>query len=165
MENLWAPWRMQFIEEVRDKGSGCIFCELGAPGDDRERLVLYRGETCYAVLNRFPYNNGHMMIVPYKHTGELGDLSSEEYSEMMGICSEAVKIMREAMNAEGFNCGFNIGAVAGAGIKDHVHMHVVPRWCGDTNFLPIISDTRSMPEYLENTYDKIIGGFRKIQGG
>lgn len=162
MEHLWAPWRMKFIEELRNKGSGCIFCELAAEGDDRKRLILHRGKRCYAVMNRFPYNNGHLMIVPYKHTGSLDDLSDEENAEIIRFCSHSVKIAEKTLNAEGFNCGFNIGAAAGAGIKDHIHLHVVPRWCGDANFLPIIGDTRSMPEYLEDTYDRMIGEFSKI---
>lgn len=165
MERLWAPWRMEFIQELREKGSGCLFCEMGAAGDDRERMVLHRGKHCYTMLNRFPYNNGHIMIVPYKHTGDLLELSDEEHAEIMRMCAHSVKIMTESMDAEGFNCGFNIGAVAGAGIRDHIHLHVVPRWSGDSNFMPVISDTRTMPEYLEKTYDRLIGGYSKIQGG
>jgi ATP adenylyltransferase len=162
MERLWAPWRMKFIEELRDKGSGCLFCELGTEGDDRERLVLHRGKHCYTVMNRFPYTNGHLMIVPYKHTGNLVELGGEEYAELMGTCAHSLEIMGKALSAEGFNCGFNFGNVAGAGITDHVHMHVVPRWRGDSNFMPIISDTRTMPEYLEDTYDKLKDGFAKL---
>ncbi|MFH1830983.1 MAG: HIT domain-containing protein [Pseudomonadota bacterium] len=154
---------MKFIEELRLKGTGCLFCELALEGDDGKRLILHRGKLCYAVMNRFPYNNGHLMIVPYKHTGSLAELSDEENAEMMRICSESVRIMQKALEAEGFNCGFNIGAVAGAGIKEHIHLHVVPRWCGDANFLPIIGDTRSMPEYLEDTYNRLIGEFKKIE--
>lgn len=160
MEHLWAPWRMQFIEELRDRSGGCIFCELASPGDDRQRLVLHRGKSCYALMNRFPYNNGHLLIIPYRHCAELTELTSEEHSEMLGLCGRSVEVMRSAIQAEGFNCGFNLGKVAGAGIADHLHLHVVPRWCGDANFMPIIGDTRSMPEYLEQTYDRLVGGFR-----
>jgi len=154
---------MKFIEELRDKGAGCIFCEMAAPGDDRARLILYRGKTCYAVLNRYPYNNGHLMVVPYKHVAELGDLEAEEHAEMLSICSQGIEIMRAEMEAEGFNAGFNIGAVAGAGIKDHIHMHLVPRWRGDSNFLPIIGGTKSMPEYLNDTYDRLVKSFQKLE--
>jgi ATP adenylyltransferase len=161
MQHLWAPWRMQFIKELRDSGGGCIFCEIASPGDDRERLVLHRGKSCYAVMNRYPYNNGHLMIVPFKHAGSLSDLAPEEHAEIMAVCSKSIEIMKKALSAEGFNCGFNIGAAGGAGIRDHIHMHVVPRWCGDANFLPIIGDTRSMPEYLHETYDRLIAGFQK----
>ena len=162
MERLWAPWRMKFIEELRDKGSGCIFCELAQPGDDRERLVLHRGKSCYAVLNRYPYNNGHMMVVPYRHAGELSDLTGDEHREMLAICSGAMGIVREAMEAEGFNMGINVGAVAGAGITGHIHMHLVPRWRGDSNFLPIIGGTKSLPEYLDDTYGRLVEGFRNL---
>lgn len=159
MERLWAPWRMQFIEELRERSS-CIFCELALPGDDKSRLVLHRGKTCFVLMNRFPYNNGHLMVIPFKHVGELSLLSAPEHAEMMELSAKSVEVMRASIGAEGFNLGVNIGKVAGAGILDHVHMHVVPRWVGDANFLPIISDTRSMPEYLEATYDRLVGGFK-----
>lgn len=163
MEHLWAPWRMKFIEELRSKGSGCLFCELAAEGDDKKRLILHRGKCVYAVMNRFPYNNGHIMIVPYKHTGSLEDLEDAEYAEIMRICSHSLRIMQKTLEAEGFNCGFNIGKVAGAGVKDHIHLHVVPRWTGDANFLPIIGETRTMLEYLEDTYNRLIGEFERIK--
>lgn len=162
MNHLWSPWRMEFIEDLRNRTGGCIFCELKAPGDDRARLVLYRGSTCYVLMNKYPYNNGHVLIIPYKHTGSLSDLSREEHSEMMFMSSKSVDILGDALEADGFNCGFNIGKAAGAGIVEHVHLHVVPRWVGDNNFLPIIGDTRSMPEYLEATYDRLIDGFKKL---
>ncbi len=161
MEHLWAPWRMQFIEELRDRSGGCIFCELAAAGDDRRRLVLHRGKSCYVLMNRFPYNNEHLLIIPSRHVAELTDLTAEEHAEMLGLCGRSVEVMRGTLQAEGFNCGFNLGKVAGAGIADHLHLHVVPRWCGDANFMPIIGDTRSMPEYLEQTYDRLIAGFQK----
>ena len=166
MKHLWAPWRMQFIEDLRNKGDGCVFCELAQPTDDasveRERLILHRGDSCYVLMNRYPYNNGHLLIIPYRHVGTLSDLSSDERSEMMSLSSKSIEILSDALSAEGYNCGINVGKAAGAGIADHVHMHVVPRWCGDTNFLPLFSDTSSMPEYLTDTYDRLIGGFEKI---
>lgn len=164
MKQLWAPWRMEFIKELRKREGGCIFCELHSEGDDRERLVLYRGRSCYAVMNRFPYNNGHLMIVPYRHEGSLSKLDSTECAEMMELNARSIEILSASLEAEGFNCGFNIGRVAGAGITDHIHLHVVPRWNGDTNFMPVLGDTSSMPEYLSDTYDRIIGGFEKIKG-
>lgn len=163
MKHLWAPWRMKFIEELRDTQGGCIFCEVAQPGDDRERLILHRGTSCYVLMNRFPYNNGHLMIVPYRHLAKMVDLNSEENTEIMSLCAESVEILCTALEAEGVNCGLNIGRAAGAGILDHVHMHVVPRWNGDTNFLPVFSDTRSMPEYLHATYDRLIDGFKKLK--
>lgn len=155
MERLWAPWRMEFIRELRAGSGGCLFCELALAGDDRERLVLHRGSRCYVVMNRYPYNNGHMMIVPHQHAGRLSELSEEEGAEVMRLSSWAADIMTRVLEAEGFNCGFNVGRCAGAGIVDHLHLHVVPRWCGDSNFLPVIGETRSMPEYLTATYDRL----------
>lgn len=162
MDHLWAPWRMQFIRELREYRGGCVFCELGVPGDDRERLVLHRGKFCFVLMNKYPYNNGHVMIIPYRHTGVLADLNPEEHLEMMKLCSESIEVMKKTIEAEGFNCGINVGKVAGAGIDDHVHMHVVPRWNGDNNFMPVIADTRSMPEYLLETYDRLAGGFKSL---
>jgi ATP adenylyltransferase len=163
MNNLWAPWRMQFIEDLKNRKGGCIFCELAMPGDDRERLILHRGEKAFVVMNRFPYNNGHVLITPYRHVAALKDLEGGERQEMMKLGGEAVEIMSKTIEAEGFNCGINLGRAGGAGVLDHVHLHVVPRWVGDTNFLPVMSETRSMPEYLLNTYDRLVGGFKKIK--
>lgn len=160
MEHLWAPWRMKFIEDLRAGGGGCLFCELAQSGNDRERLILCRTDLCYAVLNRYPYNNGHLMIVPFKHAGVLSALTGDEHAAIMNLCAKSIDIMKATMNADGFNCGFNIGAVAGAGIRDHVHLHVVPRWNGDNNFMPVLADTRTMPEYLEETYDRLVQGFK-----
>lgn len=161
MNNLWAPWRMQFIDDLKNRKDGCIFCELALPGDDRERLVLYRGKLAFAVMNRYPYNNGHILITPYRHVATLRELDGAEQKEMMEQTGEAIEIITKAIEAEGFNCGINLGRAAGAGVLDHVHLHVVPRWVGDTNFLPVMSETRSMPEYLTATYDRLIGGFKK----
>lgn len=154
---------MQFIEELKSGKDNCFLCEYALPGDDRERLVLYRGKVSYVVMNRYPYNNGHVLISPYRHIGALKDLTKEEHQEMMGLAGESVDIMTRAIEAEGFNCGINLGRAAGAGLVDHVHLHVVPRWAGDTNFMPIMSGTRSMPEYLQNTYDRLVAGFSKIK--
>lgn len=150
---------MQFIQELRARTGGCLFCELPQEGDDRERLILKRGKGAYVLLNRFPYNNGHLMIVPYRHTGSLSELSGQEQAETMHLAAQAVEVLRQTLEAEGFNCGFNIGRPAGAGIIDHVHLHVVPRWTGDSNFLPVLGNTRSMPEYLTDTYDRLKPGF------
>lgn len=162
MQHLWAPWRMQFIEELRDKSRGCVFCEHQKDGDDKERLILHRGKTSFVMMNRYPYNNGHLLIIPYRHVAKLSDLNPEEHLEMMGLCAGSADIMSKAIEAEGFNCGLNLGKIAGAGIADHVHMHIVPRWLGDTNFLPVLADTHSMPEYLGQTYDRLIEGFKAL---
>ncbi len=163
MGNLWAPWRMKFIEDLRDSTQGCIFCELQHDGDDRERLVLSRLQHTFVVMNKYPYNNGHLLIVPYRHEGRLANLTGEENAELMYLNAQSVEILIEALGADGVNCGINVGKAAGAGITDHVHIHVVPRWNGDTNFLPIMSDTRSMPEYLTETYDRLVAGFKKLE--
>jgi len=162
MSNIWAPWRMEFIEGLREKPDGCIFCKLQEKGDDREQLVLSRSKNAYVVMNKYPYISGHLLIVPNGHKEKLTDLSAEEQADLMRLAAESVDILMVTLNAEGANCGVNIGRAGGAGVTDHVHMHVVPRWNGDTNFMPIMSDTRSMPEYLEQTYDKLIDGFKKL---
>ncbi len=163
MDNLWAPWRMQFIEDLRDNPGGCFLCEYAQAGDERERLVLCRLEHTYVVMNRYPYNNGHVLLVPKSHQGKLVDLTDDEHRELSYLNAQAVEILQEQLGAEGVNCGINIGRVAGAGIIDHVHLHVVPRWNGDNNFMPVLSETRSMPEYLENTYDKLVERFKKLE--
>lgn len=163
MEILWAPWRMQFIEGHKAKGGGCIFCELALSGDDEKRLVLYRGQFCYVVMNRFPYSSGHLMVVPYRHTGSLEDFTSDENSELLGLAARASGVLSRALDAEGINTGINVGRVAGAGIVDHIHLHVVPRWTGDTNFLPIFGGVRSMPEYLSATYARLVRGFGEVK--
>ena len=154
---------MEFIEDLKRQKGGCIFCELALEGDDRKRLVLHRGKTAFVVMNRFPYNNGHVLISPYRHVATIKELKNEEHQEMLRLAGESVEIMTRAMEAEGFNCGINLGRAAGAGVLDHVHLHVVPRWVGDTNFMPVMSETRSMPEYLLNTYDRLVGGFKEIK--
>ena len=123
MNNLWAPWRMEFIEGLRDKGGGCIFCELNGQGDDRERLVLCRLPHAYVVMNRFPYNNGHLLIVPKRHEGCLAKLDDDESSELMHLNAQSIEILRKVLTADGVNSGINIGQAAGAGITDHLHIH------------------------------------------
>ncbi|MBI4126557.1 MAG: HIT domain-containing protein [Deltaproteobacteria bacterium] len=162
MDKLWAPWRMQFIREARCGSSkdACVFCSVRDQQDDRAALILKRGRHAYVVLNKFPYNNGHLMVVPNRHVAELHELTTEEHTEMMQLLASSVTILRDKINAEGINCGINLGKVAGAGILDHVHIHAVPRWTGDNNFLPIFADTRVLPEYIDETYLKLVGGFQ-----
>lgn len=161
VENLWAPWRMQFIEAARSQMTGCIFCDMLKKGTDREQLILFRSGLAFVVLNKYPYSNGHLLIVPQRHIGELHELTRDEHAEMMQLTAHAVQILRKALKAEGINCGMNLGKVAGAGVRGHVHGHVVPRWVGDTNFLPVLADVRSLPEYLHVTYDRLVGEFSK----
>lgn len=162
MDRLWAPWRMEFIESARqDKGGPCVFCEIEASKDHKKSLVVHRRKHAYVVLNRYPYNNGHLLVVPERHVAELSDLKSDELLDVMGLLSTSVQVLREKLGADGINCGINLGKAAGAGILHHLHVHVVPRWMGDSNFMPVIADTRAMPEYLEATYDRLLAGFSK----
>jgi len=151
---LWAPWRMEYIEKC-DQPEGCIFCEKPKQHKDRENLIIYRGDQTFIIMNRFPYNNGHLMIVPYRHTCELESLKSEEMSEMMELLKTSQKALKQVMRPHGFNVGMNLGRVAGAGIADHLHFHIVPRWDGDTNFMPILGHAKVVSEALERTWDKL----------
>jgi len=157
---LWAPWRMQYI--LGPKTNGCILCEKARePGaDDTKNLILARGPFTYVLMNIYPYNSGHLMIAPYRHLESLEKLSSEERAEMMTWASDSERILREVFQAMGFNIGVNVGRVAGAGIDDHVHMHVVPRWNGDTNFMPVLGETKVIPEHLEETYARLAPYYR-----
>lgn len=152
MEHLFTPWRMEYIRSARQ--DGCIFCEM-LELHDREALILHRGRLAFLVLNRYPYNNGHFMSVPYRHVDSLEGLSAEEMAEMMALLTAGLRALRQASHPEGFNIGANIGKVAGAGVKDHVHMHAVPRWAGDTNFMSLYAETRVIPQTLEETYDEL----------
>lgn len=160
-KRLWSPWRMEYIRGP--KVDGCIFCEKGKADQDRDNLVLFRGENSFILMNLYPYNNSHLLISPYQHTDSTIHLSSNVMSEMMDLANESMRIMYRVMNAEGFNFGANIGAVGGAGITDHVHFHVVPRWLGDTNFMPVIGHTKVMVEGLIETYDMLKPHFDKIK--
>jgi ATP adenylyltransferase len=156
---LWAPWRMAYIEGAR--GDGCLLCDKPREADDRKNLILCRGPLTYVVMNLFPYANGHLMIVPYRHCADLSQLSPEESLEIMQSAQRCTQVLQRAFRAEGFNIGFNLGKVAGAGIAEHVHLHVVPRWMGDTNFMPVLADTKVMPEYLEVGYEKLYPFFQE----
>jgi ATP adenylyltransferase len=160
METLWAPWRIGYI--MSEKAKGCVFCTKPEEHRDAENFILYRGAQCYAVLNIYPYNNGHLMVVPYQHLPSIELLPPETATEIMALARRSVQVIRAVMGPEGFNIGINQGASAGAGIVDHVHLHVVPRWIGDTNFMPVIADTRVMPQSLESCYDLLARGFQQI---
>ncbi len=149
MDHLFTPWRMAYI--LSDKQVGCIFCDM-LEGDDREMLIVHRGRQAFLVLNRYPYNNGHFMAVPYRHVDSPEALTPEEMAEVMDLLTLGLRALRRAMRPEGFNIGANLGKVAGAGVKDHFHMHVVPRWNGDTNFMSLLAETRVIPQTLDETY-------------
>ncbi|HID94955.1 MAG TPA: HIT domain-containing protein [Candidatus Latescibacteria bacterium] len=158
MDTLWAPWRMKYILEL-DRGDGCIFCDKVKDDKDRENLILCRGQYCYVMLNLFPYNNGHLMVIPYKHTDTLTDLSEPERLEFLGLTDQSLKVLQKVLEPDGFNLGINLGRSAGAGIEDHIHLHIVPRWAGDTNFMPVLGDTKVLSESLEETYRKLEAEF------
>ena len=157
---LWAPWRMKYIESP--KREACVFCVSENEEKDRENLIVYRGSKSFIIMNKYPYNTGHVMIAPYKHVGDLTLLTDEELLDLMRNVNLSIKILREALKPEGFNIGINMGRAAGAGIEDHVHIHVVPRWLGDTNFMPVISQIKVMPELLETTYNKLREALSKL---
>ena len=148
---------MQYIQ--MEKPEGCILCTKPGEDNDIDNYILYRGEHNFVIINSYPYNPGHLMIVPYRHTASLEELSDEELFEHSDIVSRSVKILKQVFNPDGFNLGMNIGRVAGAGIEDHIHSHIVPRWLGDTNSMPVISDVRVVPEALSETYQKLKGEF------
>ena len=156
-ERLWAPWRLEYIQG--EKPDECIFCARPEAGDDRANLVLHRGERCFAMLNAYPYSNGHLMVAPYEHVPSIEDLDAATAGEVMALAQESIGALREAYGPDGFNLGINQGKIAGAGVEDHVHLHVVPRWGGDTNFMPVIASTRVLPQRLEESYDSLKGLF------
>ncbi|MFO1519238.1 MAG: HIT domain-containing protein [bacterium] len=160
MKPLWAPWRMQFILGKKEKG--CVFCSLPKKKSDRESLIVYRGKKSYVILNKFPYNNGHLMVVPKRHTSDLAKLDAATILEMMRLVDRSIKILKKSMGSQGENVGLNFGHAAGAGILDHLHIHVVPRWGGDTNFMPVFSGSKVMVEYLYETYDRLYPFFNRI---
>lgn len=156
MERLWAPWRMKYVATANDKSSlGCIFCEAVRATDDRKRLIIHRGEHTMTIMNLFPYTNGHVMVVPFRHVAGLPDLCDEERVEIMRGAATATEVMREVLHCDGYNLGINLGKAAGAGIEAHLHLHVVPRWNGDTNYMAVLDDTRVISEALEETYEKL----------
>jgi len=155
MENLWAPWRMTFIAPKTPQSQECIFCTQPAEHRDEENHILYRGEHCYMMLNRYPYNNGHLMIAPFQHAGTIEKLSAETLAELMAQAQLALKALRFAMKPDGFNMGINEGKIAGAGYADHMHLHIVPRWNGDTNFMTVVADIKVMPEHLDIVYQQL----------
>lgn len=154
MKNIFAPWRMAYIQ-ASQKHEGCIFCDFPEEQKDEERLILARGSTCFVILNAYPYNPGHLMVAPYRHTAEYDLLCDEEMSELHRLGAKSVSVLKKVMAPQGFNLGINLGKVAGAGFDEHLHLHVVPRWNGDTNFMPAIAEVRVVAEALSATYKKI----------
>jgi ATP adenylyltransferase len=153
VKHLWAPWRLEYIASAEEQ-EGCVFCRA-RDGDDQEGLVVHRGNRAFVVLNKYPYASGHLMVVPNRHEGEFGDLEGEEALEVHQLAAAGVAALAETMRPQGFNLGWNLGHPAGAGVADHVHLHVVPRWAGDTNFMPVLADVKVLPEALEATRRKL----------
>ncbi len=150
---LWAPWRIKYI--LGEKVKGCIFCNAVKSENDEENFVVERLKYCFVILNKYPYNNGHLMIVPYKHTGNFEELDEKILKELMATAQKYVKKLKKVMKADGINIGINIGRIAGAGIENHIHLHIVPRWAGDNNFMPVIGGTKVISESFESVYNKL----------
>ena len=158
MNHLWTPWRSKYINESKDKGQ-CIFCEAARGSDDAKTFVVYRGASTFVILNRYPYTSGHLMIAPYLHASRLRQCDPATTQEMMELVRQAESILEEVYRPGGINLGMNLGEAAGAGIEQHIHMHVLPRWSGDANFMTSVASTRILPELLEDTYAKLAGKF------
>ena len=160
---MWSPWRMTYISAEKDhgfEGDACVFCDLPARQDDERTYILYRGARAFVIMNLYPYNSGHLMVVPYAHVDSVTHLDEDALTEMMVLITRAQAVVGESMRPQGFNIGVNQGGAAGAGIADHVHMHLVPRWVGDTNFMPVMGDVRVMPQHLDETYALLLPGFQ-----
>jgi ATP adenylyltransferase len=153
MERIWAPWRMEYIG--KEKPEECILCHKPKQKKDAPNYILYRGEKNFVILNSYPYNPGHLMIAPYRHIARLEELTDEELYEHFKMVTRSIKALKQVINPGGFNIGMNIGRISGAGIDGHIHTHIVPRWEGDTNFMPVLFDVKVVPEALSETYEKL----------
>jgi len=154
MNRIWAPWRLEYVRSCDDEG--CFLCRAVGEDRDRENLLLLRGGTCGVIMNRYPYNNGHLLIFPYRHVAGIADLERNERLEMMDLIDQSIEKLKAVASPDGFNVGFNLGKVAGAGLEEHLHAHIVPRWNGDTNFMPVLGDTKVIPQSLMDLYDELV---------
>jgi ATP adenylyltransferase len=161
MKRLWAPWRLEYIKQIRRPSKGCFLCEALRGRNDRSSGILARGASAFCILNKYPYTNGHLMVAPNAHKADLKELNPKELSEMMKLARQAGIALREKFNAEGLNLGMNLGKAAGAGLETHLHLHIVPRWHGDTNFMPVMTDTRVISQGLEQAWELLAPGFRR----
>ncbi|SDO45556.1 HIT family protein [Desulforhopalus singaporensis] len=159
MKTLWTPWRIDHVLKNVVNGGGCIFEPAGNASHAKEDLLLYRDRDCVVLLNRFPYANGHLLVAPARHISCITELSSDENLQVMKMVGQSTAILKKHLNPDGFNIGCNLGAIAGAGIADHLHFHVVPRWTGDHNFITVVSEVRTIPEHIETTFDRLIPDF------
>ena len=163
---IWAPWRLEYVKDAsKDVEEECVFCARPALGDDETALIVHRGERCFVILNLYPYTNGHLMVTPYEHVGKLQQIDAETSAEMFALAQTAMSHLETVYRPHGFNVGFNQGRSAGAGVEHHIHMHVVPRWGGDTNFMPVIADHRVMPQSLEDSYRVLSDAFGPASEG
>jgi ATP adenylyltransferase len=160
MDYLWTPWRYAYVSTA-EKSTGCVFCKAVNAGNDEKSLIVYRGRHCFIILNAFPYTPGHVMVVPYAHLDELQKLPSEAATEMMALAQRMESVLRQLYTPDGINLGMNIGKAAGAGIAGHIHMHILPRWVADANFLSVVGETRILPETLQETWKKMTAALPK----
>ncbi len=164
MDRIFAPWRGEYIRgSINDVG--CIFCDKPLEQKDKENLILYRDDLVFVIMNKFPYNSGHLMVVPFKHTADMADLSDDELLRLFRLTDYSIRILRQKYSAQGINIGMNLGKVAGAGVDQHLHIHIVPRYNGDTNFMPLLAETKIVSEHLEKTYIELLPEFQKIKKG
>jgi len=164
LKHLWAPWRMEYIRKKKDSDKGCIFCNNSKEEDnDKDNLVLLRGQESFVLMNLYPYNNGHLMVAPYKHLDTFELMSKPCINEIMDLSTKSMEIIKKKLNSDGFNFGANIGKAGGAGIEDHIHFHIVPRWIGDTNFMPVVGQTKVIIGGLVETYDELKYNFDKLK--
>lgn len=167
MQRLWSPWRLAYVTSTSNPATGCIFCSVSTPdqhaGDaSRDDLVVAHGRACFVILNLYPYNNGHLMVVPRRHIASLALATNDELSELMQLTRDAESALTEAYRPEGINVGINLGRAAGAGIADHLHVHLVPRWAGDTNFMSVVGETRVLPEQMDDTARRLRPIFERL---
>jgi ATP adenylyltransferase len=162
MKLLWAPWRMKYILSPK-KTAGCILCEEAKKNEDRKNYMLFRGKHSFVIMNLYPYNNGHLLIVPYTHESDLDKLPTEQLDDLMKITQASVNILKQVMKPEGFNIGINIGKSAGAGIPEHLHVQIVPRWAGDSGYISVFNETRVIPELLDQTYERLRPYFERLR--
>lgn len=160
MDKLWAPWREEYIVQSKKK-MGCLFCRVSGEKRDRKNLVIMRSKYAFGILNKFPYNNGHLMVCPYRHLKDFGNLNNDETLDLFSTLNRMQSLLKEVLSPDGFNIGINIGRVSGAGIPNHIHIHIVPRWQEDTNFMPVLFDTKIISQSLEVLYDKLYERIRR----
>lgn len=162
MDRIWAPWRADYLSAEQKKHKGCLFCRIAKGSCDQTDHVFVRWTYCYAVLNRYPYNNGHALIVPYRHIADMANMKTEERAEFFDLLDYVKRLLQDTLNPEGYNIGMNIGHAAGAGVPKHIHMHIVPRWIGDVNFMPVIGQTKVISQSLDELYAALVKAQKRI---